>query len=388
MNHRVLPLLLRVSAAIITVVAIVIFFFALRAAGVSNRPIVSSLPEILSTPVLMIAAALLLAGLGDLLAHASDTSPEISRNLSRINQSMADLQKRVDDVAVATDRLSRNRAPLPAPPAPPSHVTASLAPGALDPLLKAMAEIRELALLTEDERKQRLANMEQERKRMLVRQVIEHIDGQRWSAGNATLDTIDREHPNDAESKRLRGQFEEARRNAESVTVARGRDQIENYISTGVWDQAYQAARQLVDNFPGNVESQRLLVRVQRERDIHVETSVSRMVEEIRHDIDRRLWRRALQHAQRLVDRFPEHAKTARVNEQLPTLQQNAEIEERQELEVRIQELIRGHKFADAIELSEELLSRFPHSPQAEAIETLLPRIRELASEHREPAAS
>jgi hypothetical protein len=143
-----------------------------------------------------------------------------------------------------------------------------------------------------------------------------------------------------------------------------------------------------LENFPGNVEAQRLLVRVQRERDIHVETSVSRMVEEIRHDIDRRLWRRALQHAQRLVDRFPEHAKATRVSEQLPTLQQNAEIEERQELEVRIQELIRGHKFQEAIDLSEELLTRFPHSPQAEAIETLLPRIRELASEHKQPAAS
>lgn len=388
MNHRVLPLLLRVSAAIITVVAIVIFFFALRAAGASNKPIISSLPEILSTPVLMIAAALLLAGLGDLLAHASDPSPEITKNLSRINQAMADLQKRVDDVAVAADRMSRVRTPIAPPPAPPTHITASLAPGALDPLLKSMAEIRELALLTEEERKQRLANMEQERKRMLVRQVIEHIDTQRWSVGNATLDTIDREHPDDAEAKRLRSQFEEARRNAELVTVTRQRDQIEHLISTGAWDQAYHAARQLLDNFPGNVESQRLLARVQREREIHIETSVSRMVEEIRHDIDRRLWRRALQHAQRLVERFPDHAKTARVTEQLPTLKQNAEIEERQELEVRIQELIRGHKFQEAIDLSEELLTRFPHSPQAEAIETLLPRIRELATQHREPAAS
>lgn len=388
MNHRVLPLLLRVCAAIVTVVAIVIFFFELRAVGATNTPIISSLPRILATPTILIAAALLLAGLGDLLAHASDTSPEITRNLSRINQSMADLQKRVDDVAVAADRLARNRAPLPAPPAPPSHITASLAPGALDPLLKLIAEIRELALLTDEERKERLANMEQERKRMLVRQVLEHIERQRWSAGSDTLNTIDREHPNDAEAKRIRSQFEEARRNAESATLARGRDQIENFIGIGAWDQAHQAARQLVDDFPGNVEGQRLLSRVQRERDIHVETSVSRMVEEIRHDIDRRLWRRALQHAQRLVERFPDHAKTARINEQLATLQQNAEIEERQELEVRIQELIRGHKFDEAIQLSEELLTRFPHSPQAEAIEKLLPRIRELASEHREPAAS
>jgi soluble cytochrome b562 len=385
MNHRILPLLLRISAALVTLVAIVIFFLELR-----NRHagIVASLPQLLTTPVIMIAMALLLAGLGDLLAHASDTSPEMTRNFSRINSVLADLQKRVDDMAVATDRISRTRGQVVAPPpAPPTHISASLAPGALDPLIKAIQEVREISLLTDVERKERLASMEHERKRMLVRQVIEHMERARWSAGNATVETLDREHPDDAEVKRIRHQFEEARRNAESSTVVRGRDQIENYIGIGAFDEAFRAARQLVDDFPGNVEAQRLLTRVQRERDIHVETSVSRMVEEIRHDIDRRLWRRALQHAQRLVERFPDHAKTARVKEQLPTLQQNAEIEERQELEVRIQELIRGHKFGEAIELSEELLQRFPHSPQAEAIEKLLPRIRELASEHNAPAA-
>ena len=385
MNHRILPLLLRISAALLTIVAIAIFFIELRNVG---GGIVASLPKLLTMPVIMIGLALLLAGLGDLLAHASDTSPEITRNFSRINSALADMQKRVDDVAVVADRISRTRGPTGTPPpAPPTHVTASLAPGALDPLIKTIEEVREISLLTDEERKQRLANMEHERKRMLIRQVIEHMERARWSTGNATLETLDREHPDDAETKRIRHQFEEARRNAESSTVARGRDQIENYIGIGAFDEAFRSSRQLVDDFPGNVEATRLLQRVQRERDIHVETSVSRMVEEIRHDIDRRLWRRALQHAQRLVERFPDHAKTARVREQLPTLQQNAEIEERQELEVRIQELIRGHKFGEAIELSEELLHRFPHSPQAEAIEKLLPRIRELANEHNAPAA-
>jgi hypothetical protein len=384
MNHRILPLLLRISAAIITIVAIVIFFIELRNL---DGGIVVSLPRLLTMPLIMICIALLLAGLGDLLAHASDTSPEISRNFSRINSALTEMQKRVDDMAVATDRISRARAPIAPPPVSPMQTNATLAPGALDPLIKAIEEVREISLLSDAERKERLASMEHERKRMIVRQVIEHMEHARWSAGNVTIETLDREHPDDAEVKRIRHQFEEARRNAESATVARGRDQIENYIGIGAFDEAFRSARQLVGDFPGNVEATRLMQRVQRERDIHVETSVSRMVEEIRHDIDRRLWRRSLQHAQRLVERFPDHPKTARVREQLPTLQQNAEIEERQELEVRIQELIRGHKFGEAIELSEELLHRFPHSPQAEAIEKLLPRIRDLANEHNAPAA-
>src|SRR4029450_8762774 len=115
--------------------------------------------------------------------------------------------------------------------------------------------------------------------------------------------------------------------------------------------------QRLCNDFPGNLEAQNLQTRLLRERDIHIDSSVSRMVEEIRHDIDRRLWRGALMHAQRLLERFPQHPKTQRMREQLPTLRENAEIEERQELEVRIQELVRSRKFNEAIVVSEELLT-------------------------------
>ena len=89
----------------------------------------------------------------------------------------------------------------------------------------------------------------------------------------------------------------------EPGTVSRVRDQVENFIGIGAWDQAWDLAQRLCHDFPGNVDAQRVCARVQRERDIHVETSVARMVEEIRHDIDRRLWRRALMHAQRLTEK-------------------------------------------------------------------------------------
>ena len=90
----------------------------------------------------------------------------------------------------------------------------------------------------------------------------------------------------------MRGQFEEASRNAEGATVTQVRDQIDNYIAIGVWDQAYQSARKLVMIFRATWRLSGSLARDPR-GEIHVETSVGRMVEEIRHDIDRRLWRRA-----------------------------------------------------------------------------------------------
>ena len=53
--------------------------------------------------------------------------------------------------------------------------------------------------------------------------------------------------------------------------------------------------------------------------------------------------------------------------------------EERQEQEARIQQLIKSRRFDEAIQLGEELIKRFPNSPQSDAMEELLPKLRERA---------
>ena len=40
---------------------------------------------------------------------------------------------------------------------------------------------------------------------------------------------------------------------------------------------------------------------------------------------------------------------------------------------------MRGKRFGEAIKLAENLLERFPRSPQAESLGQLLPKMRELA---------
>ena len=44
-------------------------------------------------------------------------------------------------------------------------------------------------------------------------------------------------------------------------------------------------------------------------------------------------------------------------------------------------QLIRDGQFEQAIVLAEDVIRRYPMSPQADSLETLLPRIRELARE-------
>jgi hypothetical protein len=91
------------------------------------------------------------------------------------------------------------------------------------------------------------------------------------------------------------------------------------------------------------------------------------------------MWRRALLHGQHLLEKFPSHPRAEGVRRQLKTLQDNAESEERQEMEIRIQELVRAQQIDEAIELGEDLMRRYPMSPQADSLETLIPKLRELS---------
>ena len=116
------------------------------------------------------------------------------------------------------------------------------------------------------------------------------------------------------------------------------------------------------------------------------------MYEEVQADVDRRSWREALEGAQRLLEAYPTHARANKLRQQLKTIAHNAEIEERQEHEMRIQQLVRGRRFAEAVELAEDVMKRYPGSPQAQSLDEMLPKLRDLA-EHgddataKEPAA-
>ena len=115
------------------------------------------------------------------------------------------------------------------------------------------------------------------------------------------------------------------------------------------------------------------------ERENYIESTANRLYEEIRTDVYRRSYRRAMANAVKLLELRPGHRKSVAIRGQLKTIRENAEIEERQEQERRIQELIRNKQFFEAIDLAEDLLQRFPNSPQAETLQRLLPKMRELA---------
>jgi hypothetical protein len=248
-------------------------------------------------------------------------------------------------------------------------------------------EIRELSLLGDNDRRLRLTHHLEQRKRQMSRQIMDSVSANEFARAEKILTELESQFPNDAYAVGCRRDLDMARRANETQLVRVTAEKIEHQIDQGQWDQALMAATHLVDNFPKNPQARELLSRASREREVFIETNAQAQYEEVRRHIEHRSWRLALVEVQKLLAKYPNHHRAQQMRGQLRTIQENADIEERQEAEVRIQEMIRSGQFRDAIDLAEDVIRRFPGSPQADAIEAMLPRLQELAGEPQAPIA-
>jgi hypothetical protein len=170
----------------------------------------------------------------------------------------------------------------------------------------------------------------------------------------------------------------------DTLDLARAR--VDDLMALSNWELALAIATTFANEHPEDSDAQWLRQRVAREFEIYREGSVRRLYDQIKEELERKKYRRAMSIARRLLEKFPEHKKADKIRRQLPTILENAEIEERQEEEARIQSFIKTKRFADAVELGEALLAKYPMSPQASSLEEMLPRLRELAIEQEADA--
>jgi hypothetical protein len=383
MPPKILPKFLRFSAFAVGLAAGVVVARALvRAANGQD------VADNLVLAVVALALGVALAALVNAVAHlvtrgAGEMPPELSRGITRMQVQLDAISGRVLEVREQTERVAqvqqamyaRHDEPREAPP------PMALAPSDLEPVHQALRDLRDLVMLTDAERKERIDRYRQERRAGLIKQAFDMVSARQWHNAERLVLGMETEFPSDDEVAKVRNYLNHARKLNEEETVTRTVREIEDLIAAASWDQALARARSLVEGFPDNGPAHEVLHRVQREREAYYESTVARMFDELRHDIDRRMWRRAFMHAQHLLERFPTHSRADSLRRQLKTLQDNAEIEERQELEVRIQELVKAQRFEEAIALGEDLIRRYPMSPQAESLDTLLPRLRELADQ-------
>ncbi len=263
----------------------------------------------------------------------------------------------------------------------PATVTSTSEEPAFRHVMQMLEEIREIAAMSDDQRRQMLADQSDNHKEAILRQVDDAVQQREWARASRILIRLQAQHPNDPDVEQAKQRVADENRAHENDALTNAIHQVEALMAVAAWDQALDRAGRFTEDFPHNDEGFALLQRVRTERIAYRNQTAQALFAQIKQFIEHRQWRKALAASERLIERFSDHPRAERVRVQLSLIRENAEIEQRHEMEGRLKDLIRGRQYHHAMLVAEELLQRYPDSRQADLLEELLPKLRQRAME-------
>lgn len=257
----------------------------------------------------------------------------------------------------------------PSAPAPPSSGDSA----ALESIHRVLEEVRDNILLTDEERRtkhQRLVAIERRERTLQIQQAVE---GGHFQRARQLLLEFERRIGGDEDTKQLLEFIEAAAQRAEAEDVAAAARQCEELMSLTSWDRAIQIAEELIDRHPNALPARQLLARVQREKQVHQQEHRNRLFLTFQRHTANREWRAALQVARQLVEAYPDSIEAESIRAQKETLETNAEIEHRKQLEAQYKAQLDEHRYAEALALARDVIRLYPESPQAKVLREQIP---------------
>lgn len=276
-------------------------------------------------------------------------------------------------------------APRDPPPDPPRDRPAVEIPWR--EIVQALHDIRDYTLMSDEQRREKKAHYDEEQWRQGRARLESALAAHDFSAARRVAEDLARRFSNRAEAAALPGEVETARERFESSDVVTTTKQVNDLINIAAWQRARDVAQQLQQRHPDSSEARQLLLRIEREHNLAQGEQQRRMAAEVQRYVSRRRWEEALAAAKTFIERFPQTADAEALRLQLPTLETNAEIERRQQLEARIMDLTRHGRYIQAVDLARQVIAQYPGSPQAEALRSQLARLEDLANNPSAPPA-
>ncbi|MBN1344648.1 MAG: hypothetical protein JXQ73_18295 [Phycisphaerae bacterium] len=279
----------------------------------------------------------------------------------------------------APEAGSQSAPPRQADPADPA------APGAARhaEMMHLLREIAENSLLTDPQKHEKLKRRIDKARRDCADQVERLLrQGEFHVARKACGELAERFGP-DADVDALIERIEQVRADAETKDVAAARRKITDLMSISAWDRAEHEADDLLRKHPDCEQAINLARLVATERGTFERQQRQRLYADIQRHIARKEWRQALTAGREILDRYVDSTEAEAVRLKWETLQANAEIQERQDLEAEIKALIKKHHFAEAADLARKVIDAYPDSPQADVLRGQLTRLEEKAGKSR-----
>jgi outer membrane protein assembly factor BamD (BamD/ComL family) len=383
------------STALFRVVAVAVLFLTTIGCGLlvlgaldhgdSTVPVPALYAPAVLTAIGGIALATLLEGIVQVIIavgephESTDLTPAISRLLLAVN-----------DLKTSLPQILASVAPAPQAPQPADEegVPGSTIEQHMLRMVQLLEEMKDMSMLDDDQRRTRRVQQLARRKVSRLAEAARFINNQDWPQADSLLHLMESLYPGDADVLALRTQLEDARNSIQTQEWDTLKQQVNDLLALSRYDEAVSMVMQFLERFPTHAPAQQMSVRVKQEQTAYAEGVSNRLYEEIKSAVENRRWRVALDAIQSFLVQYPDHTRAAKIRQQLRVIQKNAEIEERHEQEERIRTLINDKQFAEAADLREDLLQRFPDSPQAAYLADLLPKLRERSTIEQADAIS
>jgi len=314
----------------------------------------------------VLAAAGLLAG-GCTACGLMIAAITMIHRLQRLSEQASSLEQRTALLAeqiVTHSRLQPDRSGVAFDPADLFHI---------------LSDMREILVLPADQRQRRFQNIMQAELQKRLADAEKFIASGDFHRARAQLNILtDRFGPNER-VQAVEKQLERASQAALEADVHQAREKIKELMGESRWDEAERYARELADKYPNAAEPLGFIEHICRERQLYEQRHRTRLHDEIQQFVHQRHWQEAARAARRFIDTFPVGLDTDALRIELETLEANAEIQTRQQLEQQIKEYVSQQQYWDGLAIARRILADYPFSPQANALRTQIARLEELA---------
>lgn len=254
-----------------------------------------------------------------------------------------------------------------------------LPPHTLDEMVVLLREVRDISLLNDSQRTKRLEAQSRAAVEVLLREVPVLLREHNWIEARNRVQEARERFPNIPDWDAMERQIEQMRSQVEQHDMEAAERQITDLTTLGAWDRVADVVRELLQRHPGSMKAIDLAQRVRATRNkVEVEQR-GRLMAHAQEATNKRDWRAAYSLALQMIERYPKSPDAQALRLQLPTLRENAEIQTRQKLESEIRDLVRNHRYQDAIRIAGDVIQQYPNSPQADALREQLPKLQERA---------
>lgn len=254
-------------------------------------------------------------------------------------------------------------------------------------MVQLLREMRDNSLLSDEERREKRSRLEQAAFAQATEAVRAFTEEGDYVRTRHVMESLMRQFPDSPRVRLLSDQLNAHREQFESQDIRTVTRQVEDLMSISAWPRARQIVQQLLERHPDSQDARRLLLRLEGDHRVFQEEQRRRMYAEVQRFVTRKRWEEALAAAKTFVERFPGCSESEALLMQIPTLENNAQIETRQRYEAQIMDFAKHGRYIEAVELARTVIARFPDSPQAEALRSQLVRLEELANNPDAPPA-